>query len=149
MAPEDVTKENETALFYYLHWPAKSRQRRAYKYTVGDSVRISYLRHTFTRYYDHRWTGEVFTVDQRRKRDGIPVYKLRDYSGDILDGTFYEEELQKAAPLTNETVFKIDKVLKSRKRKGVEREHLVSWLYWPEKYNSWIPESQLTELRGK
>ena len=41
------------------------------------------------------FTEELFTVYKRFPRQ-VPVYKLKDDAGEILDGTFYEPELQKS-----------------------------------------------------
>ena len=35
-----------------------------------------------------------------------PTYKVKDYAGDSIDGTFYEEELQKVTPSENYKVGK-------------------------------------------
>lgn len=69
-------------------------------------------------------------------RDGIPVYKLRDFNDDIIHGTFMTQEMQKVNKDEN-TIWKIDKILKQRKING-EDELLVSWQHWPSKFNSWI-----------
>ena len=39
----------------------------------------------------------------------VPVHKLKDDSGEILDATFYEEELQKV--IMNDDVSCVEKVL--------------------------------------
>ena len=36
----------------------------------------------------------MFTIYKRFARQ-VPIYKLKDDAGEILDGTFYEPELQK------------------------------------------------------
>ena len=41
------------------------------------------------------------------------VYKLRDWSGDDIDGTFYEPELQ-AVNVDVATEYRIEKVLRKR-----------------------------------
>ena len=48
----------------------------------------------FEKYYLPNFTEEMFTVYKRMAHQ-VPVYKLRDDAGEILDGTFYEPELQK------------------------------------------------------
>lgn len=111
---------------------------------MGDKVCISHLRKLFSREYDVRWTGEVFTIDKRFKREGIPVYGLLDYANDPDQGTFYEPELQ-AVKFDADQPFKVEKVLKTRGC-GTNKEHLIKWLNWSSKYNSWIRDSDLKLL---
>jgi len=41
---------------------------------------------------------EIFKVKHRQYKEKKVVYVLEDLNGDVIDGTFYEEELQ-AVPL--------------------------------------------------
>ena len=41
-----------------------------------------------------------------------------------------------------QSVYKIEHVLKTRKRQGLN-ELFVKWLGWPKKFNSWIKESDI------
>ena len=45
------------------------------------------------REYSQKWTGELFKIDTRFRREGIPVYTILDWDGERVDGTFYEPEL--------------------------------------------------------
>ena len=58
----------------------------------------------------------MFTIYKRFARQ-VPVYKLKDDAGEILDGTFYEAKLQKV--IKEDGVYRVEKVLRERKRKGV------------------------------
>jgi len=122
----------------------KGRKRNKFRFKVGGQVRISHLRQLFDREYDQKWTGEVFTVTKRWLREGIPVYELKDYGNDPVKGTFYQPELQPVV-LNPDESFKVDKVLKTRGR-GRNKEHLVSWLNWPSKYNSWVKDADMQDL---
>jgi hypothetical protein len=55
-------------------------------------------------------------------------------NGEALSGKFYEAELQKVTK--TDDIFKVERVLKTRKRKG-KVEYFVKWLGYPEKFNSW------------
>lgn len=55
-----------------------------------------------------------------------PIYKIVNYDGDPVEGTFYSSELQKVQKSHND-LFKVEKVLKRRKR-NVATELLVKWL---------------------
>jgi hypothetical protein len=113
-----------------------------YKFRVGDLVRVSYLRRAFQREYDERWSRELFVVNERFKSEGIAQYKLKDYAGEIVTGTFYERQLNKGF---EQRVYLIEKVIRSRKRGGL-KQYLVRWKGWPAKYNSWVGEEDLQNL---
>ena len=121
-----------------------TRLPQQFRYKVGDLVCISYQRHPFERDYQEKWTEEVFVINSRQRHEGIPVYKLKDWNGEEIKGTFYQLELQKVNK-SNNSLWKIEKVLKKRIRGG-HRELLIKWLGWPTKFNSWIVEDQIQQL---
>lgn len=120
---------------------AKNKNKPIFRYKIGDDVRISQLKHPFQRDYQQKWTEEYFKVTQRYKRDGIPVYKVKDLTDEPIDGAFYESELQKVEK-SGDILYRVEKVLKKRKR-GNTTEVYVKWDGWPGKFNSWIPETSL------
>ena len=95
------------------------------------------------REYSQKWTGELFKIDTRFRREGVPVYTILDWDGERVDGTFYEPELQ---PVTIDptTEYRVEKILKRRVR-NKRKEVLVRWLHWPKKYDSWIPEADVKD----
>ena len=95
------------------------------------------------REYSQKWTGELFKIDTRFRREGIPVYTILDWDGERVDGTFYEPELQ---PVTIDPTmeYRVEKILKRRVR-NKRKEVLVRWLHWPKKYDSWIPEADVKD----
>jgi hypothetical protein len=144
IAPADVNHANERTIWWTQYWPREPiKKLKPYLFKVGDMVRISYLRHAFTRGYDYQFTGEVFKVVSRARRDLLPVYKLEDLAGEPLGGTFYTEELT-LAPHDDE--WKVEKILSTRKRKGKPKEVLVKWLHFPKKFNSWVRADTLVDI---
>ena len=95
------------------------------------------------REYSQKWTGELFKIDTRFRREGVPVYTILDWDGERVDGTFYEPELQ---PVTIDptTEYRVEKILKRRVR-NKRKEVLVRWLHWPKKYDSWIPKADVKD----
>ena len=95
------------------------------------------------REYSQKWTGELFKIDTRFRREGVPVYTILDWDGERVYGTFYEPELQ---PVTIDptTEYRVEKILKRRVR-NKRKEVLVRWLHWPKKYDSWIPEADVKD----
>ena len=129
-------KEDEVRLATYYSRPRAQEKRQEFKFKKGDKVRISHLRNKFTREYDQRWTGEVFTIDQRFHRGSKAIYKLKDYYSEPISGSFYGSELS-SANIDADSLFKIERVVRERGR-GKNKEYFVKWLYWPEKFNEWV-----------
>jgi hypothetical protein len=59
-------------------------------------------------------------------------------AGELVEGVFYESELQKV--LQTDDVFQVESILRKRTR-NKPKEVLVKWLGYPEKFNSWEPAS--------
>ena len=65
----------------------------------------------------------------------IPVtYKITDYNGEEIQGSFYEQELQK----TKQDIFRIEKILKQQGNKS-----LVKWLRYHDSFNSWVDNKDI------
>ena len=75
-------------------------------------------------------------------KEGIPQYKLKDYSGEIVTGKFYQKQLSKAY---EQEMYLIERVLKSRKKAG-QKEYLVRWKGWTPKYDSWVSETDVESI---
>ena len=100
------------------------------------------MKRMFEKAYLPNFTEEMFKIYKRFARQ-MPVYKLKDDAGEILDGTFYEAELQKV--IKKDDVFRLEKILRKRKRKGVV-EYFVKWKGYPDKFNSWVSEKDILKL---
>ncbi|KAL9961205.1 hypothetical protein ACROYT_G030106 [Oculina patagonica] len=142
MKPSHVTKANEAKVWDTLY--GRDVQKRVrFKFQVGDRVRISKVKRIFEKSYLPNFTEEMFTIYKRFARQ-VPVYKLKDDAEEILDGTFYEPELQKV--IKNDDVYRVEKILRKRKRNGLV-EYLVRWKgYKDPKFDSWVPESDISNL---
>jgi len=84
----------------------------------------------------------MFTIHERFARQ-VPVYKLKDDAGEILEGTFYELEIQKI--IKNDDVYRVETILRKRKRKGIV-EYLAKWKGYEDKFNSWVSERGISKL---
>ncbi len=144
MRPVDVDKENEGVVFQNLYGGMKKNEHPVFKYKVGDVVRISKVRGPFAKGYEQNYTEEFFTISACIPRDP-PVYRLSDYDGDVIDGVFYKEELQKIIVSKNKA-FKVEKIL-GEKKQGRSTLVLVKWLGWPSKFNSYIDKKSVLDLQ--
>ena len=111
---------------------------RTYKYAVGAWVRITRERQTFSKGYEPHWSEEVFVIRDRRIQRQ-PVYYLRDWRGEEVSGAFYEEELQR---IGEPSEYRVEKVLRTRKRRDGTKEHLVQWKGYDKSFNSWVTETR-------
>ena len=90
----------------------------------------------FDKGYTKRWTEEVFKISKIQLT--IPVtYKITDYNGEEIQGSFYEQELQ----TMSQSTFRIEKVLKRQGDKS-----LVKWMGYPKSFNSWIDTKAMVKL---
>ena len=88
MKPNEVTAKNESTVWHTLYGKIISKPVR-YKFHVGDQVRISKTKRTFDKGYIPNWMTEIFLVSERLPRK-LPVYRLKDQLGEVLEGLFYE-----------------------------------------------------------
>ena len=128
MAPNEVTSRNKARIWFRLYADPISYKEPALH--VGDTVRISKARRTFKKGYLPQWTEEIFTV-QERNSTRPPMFVLVDYSGEVLKGTFYPQELQKV--IKTDDVYRVEKILKRTKNRV-----LIKWRGYPDKFNSWV-----------
>ena len=103
MAPNQVSLTNIGLVRRNLY--GKNVSKIKYKYRIGDNVRISKSRRIFKKGYLPNWTEEIFTIAARNGKDR-PTYKLKDHSGELLEGSFYEEEIQKV--IKKDNIYRIE-----------------------------------------
>jgi hypothetical protein len=139
MPPETVDNSNQYQVYCNLYGQAE-RNKLKFKYEIGDNVRISKAKMVFEKGYVPSWTEEIFIVSQRLSRDR-PVYKLKDLEGEEITSVFYEPELQKVS-VTQNKAYKIEQIIKT-KGKGSNKQYFVKWWGYPEKFNSWISQSDI------
>ena len=77
-------------------------ERKTPKFSIDNNVRITKKKGILDKGYTPNWTEEIFTVLEVRYTDSI-TYKLKDLNGEVIKGSFYEQELQK----TTQEMFRI------------------------------------------
>jgi len=142
MTPVEASKlENSLSVWRNLYHPQLIAKHGSAKFMVGQTVRIAKYKRTFDKGYLPNFTEEFFKIKQVQYGTPI-VYKLEDLKGEELHGIFYEAELSPYQE-TDETTYKVEKVLSKRTIKG-KKLALVKFKGWPEKFNEWIPAENLS-----
>lgn len=110
---------------------------------IGDTVRISKVKSVFEKGYLPNWTEEIFTVSDVNKKYRPTTYKLKDYSNDVVEGSFYRHEIQ---PVTKrDDVYIVERVIRRERRQGI-RWCFVKWQGYPTSMNSWVRESDISAV---
>ena len=112
--PNSVTETNEDKIRNVLY-KDETNELLNFKFRVGDYVRMSKYKSVFQKGYTKNWTEEKFQIIERIPRKP-PVYRIKDLANDIIEGFFYETELQKVDYQKDEIV-KIEEIIKSKKNK--------------------------------
>lgn len=130
IAPDGVMIANSTQVWDRLYGKRLKRTQRVHL-KVGDRVRLNKKFRTFKKSYLPGWTEEVFIVGHV-KPGPVPTFRITEWDGTPIEGTFYTQDLQKVQ-VSDDDLFRVEKVIR---RKG--RKLLVRWKGWPVKYDSWI-----------
>jgi len=91
--PRDVNKENEHIVWKKLYEKHFAEPEKDPKFKVGDKVLTSKIKNLFSKGYSQNWNTEPFFIHEV-KRTNPTVYTLRDENNELLQGTFYENQLQ-------------------------------------------------------
>ena len=128
MEPKNVTKKYERYLLNHVY-NNEAVPRKKPKFKVNQIVRVSKFKHVFSKGYTPNWSTELFKIV--KVNPTFPTtYKLEDYTGEPILGSFYEAELLKTKYPND---YLIEKVLKTDKNKI-----FVKWLGFDSSHNSWI-----------
>lgn len=141
MCPSQVNESNTNLVWQNLYGiPVINRKPSSLK--IDDTVRVSLTRLQFHKSYLRGYSEELFKI--YKITDGVPrQFYLKDLDNSPIKGMFYRNELVKVEK--KDSLFKIDKILKKRKRKN-KKEFLVSYLGYNSTFNQWIPASDVVKI---
>lgn len=142
-APSSINKDNEVEVWaeQYIPKPSHKVVKVSFKFSIGDTVRVSNARNAFSRGYGQTFSEELFTV--RERHSTIPLtYTLQDLKQRKVKGVFYEPEMVLVTGKDENSVFRVEKIIKDRTRKGV-KEVLVRWKGYSSDWDTWEPESNI------
>ena len=108
------------------------------KFKIGDRARLSLEINFFEKSYETNWTEEIFEIYDS-KYSNVPYYYLQDLNGEKIQGSFYEQELQKTN-FKKDDEYIIEKILKSK-----ANDIFVKWKGFNSSFNSWIDKNTVTK----
>ncbi|KAF2885840.1 hypothetical protein ILUMI_20333 [Ignelater luminosus] len=142
MAPNEVNHKNVFEVWNNLYRKGVGLMRKP-RFKENQLVRISRSKNIFEKGYANNWSDEIFKITKVINRRP-PVYRILDLNNESVEGTFYEEELQPVSVDSN-SLFKIEKVL-GEKGQGKNKKYLVKWLGYSDKFNSWVPATDIKQI---
>ena len=110
MKPNDVNTSNKYLTWVTLYGSALGSLTLP-KFRVGDTVRVSRYKSTFSKGYETNFMEEIFKVKRVLRRDPT-MYELEDNEGELITGMFYEEELSVVNKKDN--TYRVEKILRKR-----------------------------------
>jgi hypothetical protein len=107
-------------------------------YAILKEVTVELYRYFFLQ------RGQIFQIEKIDNNVEPKLYFLRDLMKDPVAGRFYLEQLVKSPKPDYQTdFFAVEKILKTKKYRG-KTYYLVKYLYYPDKFNQYIPQENLT-----
>jgi len=143
--PADVTSANVGDIRESVFQRRQPHQRKT-DIEIGDHVRISKVKSNFAKGYLPNWTEEIFTVCDINKKNNPISFKLKDYHGEVIEGSFYRQEIESVIHDSN--LYIVEKVLKTERRRG-ESWCFVKWVGYPTSMNSWVRKSDITTISNR
>ena len=106
------------------------------KFKINDVVRISLRRREL---FDKpssniKRSEESFKIHSINKSNVI-TYKIKDMNNEIIQGIFYEKELQ-LSKMKEDGLYIIEKIIKK-----VGDRYLIKWRNYSNDFNSWIDKN--------
>ena len=135
--PIQVYKNNEKYIKENIYTYNKTSKIPRYK--INDLVRISLKRRpVFDKPSSNiKWSEELFKIHSIN-RSNVISYKIKDLNDEIIEGIFYEKELQKTKNTSE--VYIIEKIIRKNKNK-----YLVKWRGYSNDFNIWVNKDDVVK----
>ena len=147
MKPSEVNKNNELQVWENIYGfkPDKGVETLIKPtFKRDDIVRISKYKYPFEKGYTKNWTSEIFVIYKVYLFDP-PFYKIKDFEGTNIEGSYYENELLKVRenlfPEGSYPFYPIEKKIIKGKIKKIK----VHWIGYPDSEDSWIFPEQIQQ----
>ena len=110
------------------------------KFKINNIVRISLKRREL---FDKlsaniKWSEELFKINSMNKSNVI-TYKIKDMNNEIIQGIFYEKELQ-LSKMKDDSLYIIEKVVRK-----VRDRYFVKWRNYSNDFNSWMDKNDIVK----
>ena len=133
--PIEVNKSNEKYIKENIY--TYNKTSKIPKFKINDLVRISLKRREL---FDKpsaniKWSEELFKIHSIN-RSNVITYRIKDMNNEIIEGIFYERELQKTKNTSQ--VYIIEKIIRKNKNK-----YLLKWRGYSNDFNSWIDKDDI------
>ncbi len=155
MEPANVTLNKSFDIWKKAFNPLKSRalaQKRKPKFKVGDIVRMSIHKGVFEKGYVGTFKEDYYVIAKVKKLSYPFAYKIKEFdSGIVLNGIFYEPNLQKIKFTKNQPskkIYTVEKIIASKLINGI-KYYFVKFEGFPSSYNRWVPETNVKHLITK
>ena len=146
MTPEEATKPENYQKVYDSLYNRRNRKslkqlqkERTPAFHVGDKVRISVNKRLFEKGSTINWSEEIFEISNILITKKPVVYKIKDLADEEIEGNFYKQQLQK----TDQEIYRVDRVLRKRRKANGIQEVFVKWSGYEDKFNSWMPATDI------
>nr|CAD2207737.1 unnamed protein product [Meloidogyne enterolobii] len=140
LRPVDVSFNNAKEIREMVFGPiGKNKPRKKPRFKENDHVRMNRSKNIFSKGYLPNYSDEILQIDLVKNKANPNRYRVRDDNGELFKGYFYPEELTKVRKDEN-TSYRIEKIIKSRKKKDGGKEYLVKFFDYPQPH--WIDENQ-------
>nr|CAD2162459.1 unnamed protein product [Meloidogyne enterolobii] len=140
MRPIDVTFDNAQKVWERIYSNDYLKRKIKSKLKKGDYVRMSVGKGLFEKGYIPNWGDEILQIENVKSHVQPIRYKVQDEKGERFKGSFYKEELARVKK-DADTEYRIEKVIRKRKRPDGTFDLLVKFIGYPER--EWIHETQL------
>ena len=135
MKPVEINKNNEKYIKENIYTYDKTT--KIPRFEIGDLIRISLKRRPI---FDKpssniKWSEELFKI-YLINRSNVISYKIKDLNDEIIEGIFYERELQKTKNTSQ--VYIIEKIIQKNKNK-----YFVKWMNYSNDFNSWVDKDDI------
>ena len=107
-APHQVTEKTVPEVWDRLYGQRLDQKTPPPKCKVGDRLRLNKKHRPLKKGYLPGWTEEFFVVTHVR-RHPVVTYRLSEWDGAPIKGTFYEPDVQKVQ-VSDDSLFRVEKV---------------------------------------
>ena len=135
--PININKSNEKYIKMIYTY---NTTNKIPKFKINDVVRIFLKRRElFDKPSDNiKWSEELFKIHSINKSNVIS-YEIKDMNNEIIQGIFYEKELQKSK-IKEDGLYMIEKIIKK-----VGDRYLIKWRNYSHDFNSWIDKNDIVK----